>query len=104
MMNHARYYPLLVVKRSEIRRDEEVDLKSRGCRRSVTIIISCAGGPEDLGFVGQISDRRGPLRELALGRYGDCSLSRFFDLYANVLRGVLILRADSQTRGGGWLV
>ena len=52
--------------------------KSWGCRMSAAIIISCAGGPEGVGFVGQISRRRGPVHELALGRYGDCSLSTVF--------------------------
>ena len=78
VISHARYHSLLVVKRLELCGGEEVNPKSHGCIMSAVIIISCAGGLEGLEFVGQISRGRGPLRELALGRYGDCSLSPFF--------------------------
>jgi len=78
VISHTMYHPLLVAKRWEIRGCEEVNPKSPGCRMLGAIIISSAGGPAGPVFVRQISRRGGPMRELALGRYGDCSLSTCF--------------------------
>jgi len=58
-----------------VRRDEPEELRVQNVGGYHYMLRRRTGR---FGFVGQISHRRGPLRELALARYGDCSLSRFF--------------------------
>ena len=78
---------------------------SHGYRMSMPMIISCEGGQEGLALVAQISRGRGPLREFALGRHGDCSLSPLFLISTPMWsQEIHFLRGDSETSGSGWLV